>query len=158
MNIKEAREALALTLTDIAGGAIEKGLTAQTKCFIADHDLNELSDDNIGSAVLIAGEILVGTEGSEQKLLLECAVCVNDGEVTSEDMLREVNTLRESMKELCEQLDEKGNAEEAFAAVVPEEELPEPPRVYDNRRFYIACGVGALVLVALILIVGGLFK
>ena len=120
MNIKEAREALALTLTDIAGGAIEKGLTAQTKCFIADHDLNELSDDNIGSAVLIAGEILVGTEGSEEKLLLECAVCVNDGEVTSEDMLREVNTLRESMKELCEKLDEKGNAEEAFAAVVPE--------------------------------------
>ena len=157
MNIKEAREALALTLTDIAGAAIEKGLTAETKCFIADHDLNELSDETIASAVLIAGEILIGEDGSEEKLLLECAVSVNDGEVTSEDMLREVNTLRESMKDLCDKLDEKGNAKDAFTAVTPEEEIPEPPRVYDNKRFYIACGVGALVIIALVLIVGGLF-
>ena len=157
MNINEAREALALTLTDIAGAAIEKGLTAETKCFIADHDLNELSDERIASAVLIAGEILIGEEGSEEKLLLECAVSVNDGEVTSEDMLREVNTLRESMKDLCDKLDEKGNAKDAFTAVTPEEEIPEPPRVYDNKRFYIACGVGALVIIALVLIVGGLF-
>lgn len=157
MNIHEAREALALTLTDIAGQAAAKGLETETKCFVADHDLNELSDENIAAAVLIAGEIVIAAPNSEQKLLLECAVSVNDGDVTPEDMLREVNTLRESMKDFCDSLDEKGNAEDAFAAVAPEEEEPEAPRVYDNKRFYIACGVGAIVLIALMLIIGGLF-
>ena len=157
MNINEAREALALTLTDIAKSATDKGLTAETECFIADHDLNRLSDDTLDRAVIIAGEILVGASDSEEKLLLECAVGINDGEVAPEDMLREVNTLRGSMKELCERLDEKESATEAFESVVPEEELPEQPKVYDNKRFYIACGVGALVLIALVLIVGGLF-
>ena len=157
MKINEAREALALTLTDIAKIAEQKELSAETKCFIADRDLNELSDENAASAVLIAGEILVGADDSEEKLLLECAVCVNDGEVTSEDMLREVNTMRESMRELCEKLDEKGNAKDAFIAVSPEEEAPVPPRVYDNKNFYIACGIGACVIIALLLIIGGLF-
>lgn len=157
MKINEAREALALTLTDIAKDAEQKGLTAETKCFIADRDLAELSNENTDSAVIIAGEILVGVQGSEQKLLLECAVCINDGEVAPEDMLREVNTMRESMKELCEKLDEKGSAEEAFAAVAPEEEPPAPERVYDNKRFYISCGIGAVIILVLVLIIGGLF-
>lgn len=157
MNVTEAREALALTLTDIAKAAEEKGLSAETKCFIADRDLNELPEDNTSSAVIIAGEILIGANDSEQKLLLECAVSVNDGEVAPDDMLREVNTLRESMKELCDKLDEKGNAEDAFVAVSPEEEMPEPPRVYDNKRFYISCGIGALALLTLVLIIGALF-
>ena len=71
MNVTEAREALALTLTDIAKAAEEKGLSAETKCFIADRDLAELSDENTDSAVIIAGEILVGVQGSEQKIAIK---------------------------------------------------------------------------------------
>ena len=157
MNIKEAQEALTLTLEDVAKSAAERGLTATVECFTADRDLNRISDGNTDAAVIIAGEITVGAPDSEEKLLLECAVGINNGEVIPEDMLREVDTIRESMKELCETFDEKGNAAEAFAAMLPEEEEPEQPRVYDNKRFYIACGIGAVVLIALVLIIGALF-
>ena len=158
MTVIEAREALTLTLRDIAGGATEKNLTADIRCFIADHDLNALSDDNLAEAALVAGEITIGKDDIEEKLVLECAVSVNDGEVSSEEMLREVNVMRDSMKELCEKMNESESAADAFNAVVPEEEAPAPVHVYDNKKFYIACGIGAAVLIVLVLLIGGLFK
>ena len=157
MNITEARDALALTLEDISKKVTEKGLTADIKCFIADHDLVELTPDNLTDAALIAGEITVSAPGAEEKLVLECAVSVTDGDVSSEEMQREVNVMRESMRELCEKLDEASSPEDAFTAVVPEEEEPAPVHVYDNKRFYIACGVGAAALILLILLIGGIF-
>lgn len=157
MTVIEARDALLLALEDISKKAIEKGLTADVKCFIADHDLNELSPDDLSKAALVSGEISVGTEKSEEKLVLECALSITDGDISSEEMLREVNVMRCSMTELCEKLDETGSAEEAFTAVAPEEEIPEAPRTYDNKRFYIACSIGAAALIVLILIIGALF-
>ena len=157
MTIVEAREALRLALEDIAKSATEKQLTADVKCFIADHDLTELAPENFEKAALVAGEILVGAANSEEKLMLECALSVTDGEISSDEILREVNTVRESMKELCEKLDESENPSEAFLAVAPEEEIPEPAHTYDNKRFYIACGIGAAVLIALVLIIGAIF-
>ena len=157
MTVIEAREALALTLKDIAANATEKNLNADTKCFIADHDLLELSEDNCADAALVAGEITISQDGLEEKLVLECAVSVTDGEVSSEEMLREVNVIRESMRELCEKINETDSAEDAFNAIVPEEEAPTMPKIYDNKRFYIACGIGAATLIALVLLIGALF-
>ncbi len=157
MTVIEARDALSLALEDISKKAVEKGLTADIKCFIADHDLIELTPDDISKAALISGEISVGTEKSEEKLILECALSITDGDVSPEEMLREVNVMRDSMNELCEKLDETGNAEDAFTAVSPEERIPEVPRTYDNKRFYIACSIGAAALIVLILIIGALF-
>ena len=157
MKIIEARDALAVTLDSISKQAAEKNLTVNVRCFIADHDLNELSEEDLGKAALIAGEIAVNEAGSEEKLLLECALSITEGEVSAEEMLREVATIRESMKELCEKLDEAESTSEAFDAVLPEPEEPEPIHVYDNKKFYIASAIGAGVIILLVLLIGGLF-
>lgn len=152
MNINEAREALTLALNNIAEDAKGKGLDTGVKCFIANHDLCEISNDNSIEASIVAGEITLISTSTEKKMILECAVSVSDGEVSSEELLNEVNSVRNNMKEILDKLNSASDAEEAFSSFEPNEEtIPESPR-YNNKNFYIASGVAVAIILLLILL------
>lgn len=152
MKTIESRDALAAALNNIAELATENGLKAETRCFIADHDLIELSEDELSAAALIAGEITVSADGTDEKMLLECALSVTDGEVSDDEIISEVGTLRANMKEICSKVSELGNAKDAFEALSPEEpEAKEEPK-YDNKRFYIIASIVAVAVIVLMVL------
>ncbi len=153
MKITESKNALYEALKNVSEDAINRGMKAEVKVFVADHDLNEVSEDS-PKAVLIAGEISVTSdEKSDKQILLECALSIEDGEVANDEILREVNTIRGSMKEVCDTFDSVGNAENTFDSIEKEQtvEMPEP-KVFDNKQFYIwgsIAAAAALILVFL---------
>ena len=154
MNITEAKNALCEALKNVCEDAENRGMKTEVKCFVADHDLNEVSEDS-PKAQLISGEITVTSDENQEKaILLECALSVEDGEVSNEEMLREVNTMRQSMKEVCNTFDEVGSAESTFTSIEKEQEVPMPePKVFNNRDFYIYGSIiaGIALILALIL-------
>lgn len=151
MNITESKNALYEALKNVSEDAVSRGMKADVRCFVADHDLEEVSEDN-PKATLIAGEITITSdEKADKEILLECALSVEDGEVSPEEMLREVNTIRSSMKEICDTFDSVGNAEGTFNSIEKEQEVQIPePKVFDNKKFYIwgsVIAAAALILV-----------
>lgn len=155
MNIKEAYEALSRTLCDIESIATKKGLVAESKCTVTDRDLVKIEDEGEYDALaaLIAGEVAVGAEGSEKKILLECAISITDGNVFDDEMINEIRILRENVQQLCEKIDES-NVKESFAALCKEEagEEDKPAPVRSNKAFYIGslCVLGIIALFAII--------
>ena len=153
MNITEAKSALYNALKNVSEDAASRGMTAEVKCFVADHDLTEVSEDS-PKAVLIAGEITVTSdEKKDKEILLECAISVEDGEVANDEILREVNTIRASMKEVCDTFDTVGSAEGTFDSIEKEQEVPMPEeKVFDNKQFYIWGSIAAAAVLLLVLI------
>ena len=154
MKITEAKEALCSALNDIAAMASKFELNVNVSCSTANHDLETVSDDSEDAAI-ISGEISVGNNGAEENLIFECALSITDGEVSEEEIAREVSTVRGSMTELCEKLDGGMETSEAFTAVLPEEEAPVQAPAYDNKKFYIYGSIIAAAIV-IILILGRL--
>ena len=150
MNITESKNALYEALKNVCEEAESRGMKTKVRCFVADHDLNEVTEDS-PKAQLISGEITVTSdEKDDRAILLECALSVEDGEVSSEEMLREVNTIRTSMKEICATFDEVGGATDTFNSIEKEQtvEVPEQ-KVFNNKDFYIwgsIIAVAALIL------------
>ncbi|MBE6537445.1 MAG: hypothetical protein E7673_05775 [Ruminococcaceae bacterium] len=153
MNITESKNALYEALKNVSEDAVKRGMKAEVRCFVADHDLMEVSEDS-PKATLIAGEITVTSDENEDKeILLECALSVEDGEVSSEEMLREVNTIRGSMKEICETFDSVGSAGGTIESIEKEQQVDMPePKVFDNKNFYIYGGIAAAVVLILVII------
>ena len=153
MNVTEAKNALYEALKNVCEDAESRGMTTAVKCFVADHDLNEVAEDS-PKAQLISGEITVTTHEKEDRaILLECALSVEDGEVTAEEMLREVNTMCNSMKEICATFDEVGSAENTFDSIEKEQEVEVPePKIFNNKDFYIWGSVIAGIALILTLI------
>ena len=135
MKIIESRDALLHAILDVAKSAEEHGLSAEAKCFIADHDLAPLSDGACESAALIAGEITVSSPETEEKIVLECALSITEGEVSADEMLREVNTIRDNMREIIEKVHEYGNAKDAFAEMCKTDEPEDAVQTFDNKNF-----------------------
>ena len=153
MNVTESKNALFEALKNISEEAVSRGMKADVRCFVADHDLNEV-DENSPKATLVAGEIAITSdEKADKEILLECAISVEDGEVSSEEILREVNTIRSSMKELCDTFDTLGSAGSTIDSIEKEQtvEMPEP-KVFDNKQFYIWGSVIAAAALILVLI------
>ena len=153
MNITESKNALYEALTNVCKEAESRGMKTEVKCFVADHDLNEVTEDS-PKAQLIAGEITVTSDEKEDRaILLECALSVEDGEVSSDEMLREVNNIRTSMKEICATFDEVGGAANTFNSIEKEQEpdIPEP-KIFNNKDFYIWGSIIAAAALILTLI------
>lgn len=138
MKITESKIALYEALVSISADAAKRGMKAKIRCFTANHDLEEV-DENDAGAVLIAGEIRVTSdEKNDKEILLECALSVEDGEVSEDEILREIGNIRSSMKEVCDTFDNVGSAESTFDSIEKEQQLPaEEPKTFDNKQFYI---------------------
>lgn len=138
MNITEAKNALYNALESISEEATSRGMKSEVRCFVADHDLVEV-DEISPKATLIAGEIRVTSEEkADKEILLECALSVEDGEVSEDEILREIGNIRSSMKEVCDTFDNVGSAESTFDTIEKEQQLPaEEPKTFDNKQFYI---------------------
>ncbi len=158
MNVNESCEAFLAALGDIANAAKEAGFTAEYKCYAADRDLSEINAANSENAAIVAAELSLSVEGVEEKVLLECAVSVIDGECTSEEIADEVSLLRQNVKELTDKAEAIGAAE-AVAELFREQkenEKPDEPKVFDNRSFYIGAGILAAVIVIVLLVINSL--
>lgn len=161
MNIKEAFEALGATLENIADTARASGLSATTHCILATHDMEELSvDGEVSRAALIAGEITLGADGTEEKMLFECALSISDGEVSSDEMAAEIKSVRANVREICDKLDLSLPINEAFASVCDaespdEDETPAPAR--SNKVFYITAAVMFIFLIVIMILIGKVF-
>jgi len=138
MNITESKKALFDALMNIGKDAEERGMEVSVNCFTANRDL-ECVDENDASAVLIAGEVTItSSENLQKEIVLECALSIEDGEVSEDEILREVTNVRCSMKEVCDTFDQVGNADGTFETIEKEQEIPEEePKTYDNKQFYI---------------------
>ncbi len=145
MKITEAREALANTFENIKEEANSKGIITEYKCFTADRDLIEV-DINDTSAALIAGEITLSAEGTNEKIILECAVCINDGNIIDDELVSEITLIRNNIREFYSKIDELGDVVTALESIYKEEEAPAPEvKRYDNKMFYI---IGGIVIAA----------
>ncbi len=157
MNIKEAYDALLRTLEDIAKKATDTGLTADVRCAVTDFELNELSEDSYSGAVLISGEISIGAEGAEGRIVLECAISIDeDGNVTNDAIAQEVGVMRATVSELCDRLDKTKPIKEAFSELCDSEEgdveLDNPAPVRSNKAYYLTALVALGIAVIAILI------
>ncbi len=159
MNVNESREAFLAAIKDIANTATEAGFTTEYKCYAADRDLCPVGEENEENAAIIAAELSLAAEGVEEKVLLECAVSIRDGECTSDEIAEEISMLRQNVKELADKAAAQGGAAEAIAELFREqrdaEKSPEV-KVYNNKSFYITAGIAAVVIVVLFLIINSL--
>ncbi len=156
MTIIEAREALTNTFENIKAEAKEKGVIADYKCFASDRDLNE-TDVSDSTAALIAGELTLGADGTDEKVILECAVSITDGEVFDDEMLREITAIRESVRELYAKIDEAGSAVAALSEIYKESEESVPEvKTYDNKKFYIGAGIAVIIIIIIMILAGNL--
>ena len=85
-------------------------------------------------------------------MILECAVSVSDGEVSSEEMLSEVNTVRTNMKEILDKLNDAEGADAVFSSFEPDEETAPATPVYNNKNFYILAGIAVAAILVLVLL------
>ena len=151
MNVIEAKSAFLRTCEALCDEAREKGFIASFKCLATDRDLREVEIESESAAVLSA-ELTIEKDESQRAIVLECAVAVDGGEVSEDEMLREIGSFKANVKDYYEKIENAG-VEGALDEVASETEEKKPEeKVYDNKMFYIvgtAIGVAALVLVFL---------
>ena len=90
----------------------------------------------------------------------EGAIPVIDGEVISDEMIREVATMRASVKEFLSRLNTEEPIASAFSAILDEETAAddiEPVRQFNNKPFYIGAALMFIVLIAVLLLMGRMF-
>ena len=153
MKVTEAREALIKTIDDAIASLKEKGLEVEKNCFLADRDLLPTKGEE--GASLIVADITVCAPDTDEKVIMECAVSIEEGEVLNDEIIREITLLRQNIKEITDKIDEVGSAKDAFAILAKEEEpeVADAP-VASNKSFYIYAGIAAIV----ILIIAALAK
>ena len=159
MKINEAREALKATIEDISSNASVLGIMVDSDCYLSDRDLFVIDDDKVEEAAVIAAEVELKYDGADERIFLECAVAINDGEVLSDDLTSECAKLRASIKEILDSIADSADKKEAFISLChaddePEEDLPVP---MNNKSFYITAAVGAFAILLLVLLINKLF-
>ena len=160
MNISEAFDAFSKTLDDIAGAQDIAGLSYETSVTLCDSELQPIGDGNAELAALIAGVIVISCEGEDRTVEFEGAIPVIDGEVISDEMIREVATMRASVKEFLSRLNTEEPIASAFSAILDEETATddiEPVRQFNNKPFYIGAALMFIVLIAVLLLMGRMF-
>ena len=159
MNVRESREAFLAAVKSIADTALEAGFITEYKCYAADRDLSPVDEDNVSGAAIIAAELSLGAEGVDEKVLLECAISVMDGECSADEMAEEIALLRNNVKELTDKIAEGANAADTISELFRNQrENEEAPQIktYNNKSFYITAGIAAAVIVLLLLIINSL--
>jgi hypothetical protein len=159
MKILEAREALVATIEDISNSARALGLTVNSDCYFSDRDLFVIEDEKADEAAVIAAEIELKYNDEYEKIFLECAVAINDGEVLSDDLTSECAKLRESIKEILDSISDSPDKKDAFVSLCHKDDEPEPerPAPQNNKYYYVSAAVGAVVILLLVLLINKLF-
>ncbi len=136
MKAHEAYEALEATLIDIAEILKNVGLKTETRCRFSGVDFDEHEAFGEGVAILF-GEIFFFPEGTQERAALECAVGIDDGEVTNEELLREVSDLRAEAKRIASLITEDTRAEDIFKLLEESEsEKDDEDTEFDNGPEY----------------------
>ena len=146
MNLKEAREALRLTLTDIAKILEEAGLVCSVNDNLCSVDFDEESIES-ESVALIYGEISFGEEGDGRRASLECAVSVVEGEIAPEELRRELYDMRAEAKRIAEVKLSLKDGESVFSALeeqIEEEEAEDMPEE-DNPKAQTRSGLFKII-------------
>ena len=160
MTTISAKEAMAAAISNIAEEAACAGFKTEFNSGYSNAEYEKLDDS--ATPECIYGELTIGVEGAAETIVFECAAGVfeNDGELTvsDEELAQKIGELRGNLRSFIEDTKAAGkdNLKDAFIAVIDKEEeekaaeIPvEKPR--NNTYFYIAAGIGAVVIVALFL-------
>lgn len=132
MNSRVAIEALSATLLDIAKILEDAGLETKTKCAFSDIELAEASEDS-PRATGLWGEIIFSL--GENAGVLECAVSVYEGEVSDEEMLSEITSLRAEAKRIAELAHSVGKDKLFEALDAPDEPDKDDAEGFDEAKF-----------------------
>ena len=131
MNARSAIEALSPTLLDIAKILDEAGLDTKTKCAFSDIELADQSEDS-PRATGLWGEIIFSL--GDNAAALECAVSVYEGEVSDEEMLSEIASLRAEAKRIAELCQAVGR-DKLFEALDAPDGDGEDESEFDEKKF-----------------------
>lgn len=159
MTLFEAKEALSLTLTDIAKILTDAGLFAEVTHGLMGVDFDET--EGAPDTALIYGEIAFGEADKSERGLLECAVSSVEGEVAPEELRRELYDMRAEAKRIAEIKTSLGEGEELLSRLGEElsedEETPEEeednPGAADNSKVAKLIGIGIIAAVAIFTLV-----
>lgn len=159
MTLFEAKEALSLTLTDIAKILTDAGLFAEVTHGLMGVDFEKT--EGAPDTALIYGEITFGEAGKSERGLLECAVSSVEGEVAPEELRRELYDMRAEAKRIAEIKASLGEGEELLIKLSEEnpedgeapEEEEDNPRAADNSKTAKLIGIGIIAAVAIFTLV-----
>ena len=159
MNHLEARDALVATVNDIAAKLNSLGITVRSDCYFADRDLFVVAPESSADAAVIAAELELTYDGCDEKIILECAVACDDGEVLADDLTNECSGLRSSVKEIVDTLSSADDKKEAFIALCHPDEEPhiDRPEPQSNKYYYLAAAFGVIAIVLFVLLIDKLF-
>ena len=150
MKPTQAKEAFIKTIENITEEITKRGLNVNINCYFSDRELEPIDEANIDNASILSAVITVCAEFSDDAVVFEHAIAIDEGEVLNDEIIREANKLRESTRELCEKLDSGMSAKESIKAMDIEPEITERPAALDNRLYYIG---GAIVVAIIILVI-----
>lgn len=160
MKAQETLQTLKNTLEDIASVAVAKGLEAEVICYFTNYTLEygegEQYEEYTDAATLLCGTLILGHGEVNDSLAYECAMEITDGEIADADMTAEVQRIRADVTAICEAINEE-NAKDIFSKTVEPDAHDLPYQNQSNKNFYIACAVGAVVLVVLFALISKLF-
>ena len=154
MNVYEAKEAFTNTVESIIAPLAELGLSTDTRYYFSDRELVEIPETEAERAAVIAAEVRICHPETKDELMFESAVAVEGGEVLNDEIIREATTLRESVSQLREALQNNERVGDAFASIIPPEDVPEVEPARDNKMFYIGGAIVAAVVILVILLIG----
>ena len=149
MNVYEARDAFIKTIESIVEPLSVKGLLTDIRCFFSDRDLIEIPDENAEKAAVLAAEIRIVDPKSSEEIAMETAVAIEDGEILNDEIAREATTLRQSVQEILDALEDP-ITKSAFDNVLEDEEPEQEYPTFDNRMYYI---IGTIVVIIVIIAV-----
>jgi len=160
MKAQESLQALKNTLEDIASVAVAKGLKAEVICYFTNYTLEdgkgEHYEEYTNAATLLCGTLILGHGEVDESLAYECAMEITDGEIADADMTGEAQRIRTDVTAICEDITEE-NAKDVFSKAVEPDAVDLSYQNQSNKNFYIACAVGAVVLVVLFALISKLF-
>lgn len=154
MKAIEAKEALVSTLENISDIITEAGLSAQVRCGFTDLDFDAVDESVPEGARVLFGDILVSAPGVKRQMVLECAVGIDEGEVTGDELLREIGEIRAAAKELAEMARSADRLADVFEEDGSQGEADEvESSERDDTKGKIFATVGLLLVAAAILFI-----
>ena len=151
INVFEGREALVNTAKSILSRLEKEGFTSEINCYFSDIELTAIPDEAAEGATLIVIQTEITHPDTEERIILEGAVAIDEGEVINDEIIREANKLRRSVDEILFALENSSDVGKAVRSLMPEDEEEEPRPVYNNKMYYIG-GIVIAVIITIVLI------
>ena len=146
MNMTEGKDALVSTAKGILDKLTKYDFSYNINCYFSGLDLSSFGEDATDAANLIVLEAEITHPATDEKIILEGAVAIDEGQVLNDEIIREADKLKKSVQDILSALEETSDIKAAVLSLMPKEEKPEPRPSFDNKAYYI----GGIIIAAII--------